>query len=39
MTFRQALALPRSNLVLAGVLIMLMGNLMFALNTPWANGW
>lgn len=32
MTFRQALALPRSNLVLAGVLIMLMGNLMFALN-------
>lgn len=32
MTFRQALALPRTNLVVAGVLIMLLGNFMFALN-------
>ncbi|MDH6230362.1 S-adenosylmethionine uptake transporter [Mesorhizobium soli] len=32
MTFRQALTLPRSNLVLAGILIMLLGNFMFALN-------
>ncbi|ODT07460.1 MAG: multidrug DMT transporter permease [Mesorhizobium sp. SCN 65-20] len=32
MTFRQALALPKSNLVLAGVLLMLLGDFMFALN-------
>jgi len=32
MTFRQALALPRTNVVLAGILIMLAGNFMFALN-------
>ncbi|KQU64214.1 multidrug DMT transporter permease [Aminobacter sp. DSM 101952] len=32
MTFRQALALPKNNLVLAGVLLMLLGDFMFALN-------
>lgn len=32
MTFRQALALPKSNLVLAGILLMLLGDFMFALN-------
>lgn len=32
MTFRQAIALPKSNLVLAGVLLMLLGDFMFALN-------
>ncbi|WP_378944740.1 DMT family transporter [Mesorhizobium sp. ANAO-SY3R2] len=32
MTFKQAIALPKSNLVLAGVLLMLMGDFMFALN-------
>lgn len=32
MTFRQAIALPKSNLVLAGILLMLLGDFMFALN-------
>lgn len=32
MTFRQALSLPKQNLVVAGVLLMLVGNFMFALN-------
>lgn len=32
MTFKQAIALPKSNLVLAGVLLMLTGDFMFALN-------
>jgi len=32
MTFRQAIALPKGNLVLAGVLLMLLGDFMFALN-------
>lgn len=32
MTLRQALSLPRANLMLAGVLLMLLGNFMFALN-------
>lgn len=32
MTFKQAIALPKSNLVLAGVLLMLLGDFMFALN-------
>ncbi|MEP9370740.1 DMT family transporter [Mesorhizobium sp. KR1-2] len=32
MTFRQALSLPRANLMLAGVVLMLLGNFMFALN-------
>lgn len=32
MTFLQAIRLPRSNLVLAGILLILLGNFMFALN-------
>lgn len=32
MTFRQAIALPKNNLVLAGILLMLLGDFMFALN-------
>ena len=32
MTFRQALNLPKQNLAVAGVLLMLVGYFMFALN-------
>lgn len=32
MTFRQALALPKNNMVLSGILLMLLGDFMFALN-------
>ena len=32
MTFRQALSLPKQNLVVAGVLLMLVGYFIFALN-------